>query len=108
MPWVHLGACLISCVAIIGFELFLVWRHSVSHHLNKNYGPLKYSDDPIGDGLVFSDLSKALKNAKELSSVTKAVDSKTGSAACTSQTNEKERTTSKERAPNSRKTKPGE
>ena len=78
MPWVHLGACLISCVAIIGFELFLVWRHSVSHHLNKNYGSLKYSDDPIGDGLVFSDPSKALKNAKELSSVTKAMDSKNG------------------------------
>ena len=39
---------------------------------------MKYTDDPIGDGLVFSNLSKALKNAKELCSVTKAMASKNG------------------------------
>ena len=53
-------------------------RHTVSHHLHKNYNPLKFSDDPIGDGLIFSDLSKALKSAKELSTVSKSVESKNG------------------------------
>ena len=45
-------------------------------YLHKNYNPPNFSDDPIGDGLIFRGLSKALKNAKELSTVSKPVESK--------------------------------
>ena len=67
-------------VATVTYSLLykFIQRHTVSHHLSKNYNPLKFSDDRIGDGFIFIDLGKALKSAKESSKVSKSVEPNNG------------------------------
>ena len=49
----------------------LFQREKISAQLNKNYAQLKNCKDPIGDDLLFPDVTKAIRDAKSMAQIGK-------------------------------------